>query len=272
MPEKPWTPPGYISVGDAFDRLGRKMFKGKWTGTEISARPEHLERKDEARKKEERKPQKAREARKASAGVRSGPKPYQKPPIIRPTFTVEERQEELNSRRRFDAVFNEMRTAIYDENLPYGRRSDGGGLTPGDPNIWGRADAESTLKSMGAFDTTAEPWLLVPEAQMRQLIEGTLRNEPKVEQPEATGDSLPANQHKYSTEFLDLVKQAIEHFKISDDNQPPIKQLVEWFKKQKSDGAPVSARMASSMATAARRLEMRKGGYHRSDRASKSAK
>lgn len=189
MPEQPWTPPRYISLADAFNMLGRARFKGEWTGTDLSARPEHRipiaktddERKDDAWKEEKRKTEISRKAKKASVRVFSGPKDYRNPPTRRPapqaqTITVEERQEELDARKRLVAVSNEMRDAMYEGKLPIGRLSDDENAPPGDPNYWRRVNAESIFKRMGAFNAAAAAQLLVPKALVRQLIDGTLGN------------------------------------------------------------------------------------------------
>ena len=56
------------------------------------------------------------------------------------------------------------------------------------------------------------------------------------------------------------MKEAINNCGITNDNQPVIKILVDWFQQRKISGKPISLRMAQSMATLIRLPEMQKGG------------
>ena len=101
--------------------------------------------------------------------------------------------------------------------------------------------------------------MLVNPEHIQQLIDGTISGPPAIEPDNTKGPT----RGEYSTEFLDLVNQAIAHFNISDDNQPSKKLLVEWFLSQKIDSQEVSNNLASQLATASRMAKERRGGNKR---------
>jgi hypothetical protein len=72
------------------------------------------------------------------------------------------------------------------------------------------------------------------------------------EEPEAKSD--------YSTPYIDLMCQAIDHFEISRENQPIKDNLVEWFLTQTISGQRVSKATAEYLASFVRLPESRTGG------------
>ena len=74
-------------------------------------------------------------------------------------------------------------------------------------------------------------------------------------------DIKPASQQPdYSTPYIDLMWQAIDHFKISGENQPIKDTLVEWFRSQEIAGQKVSRTTAEYLASFVRLPESRLGG------------
>lgn len=67
-------------------------------------------------------------------------------------------------------------------------------------------------------------------------------------------------QTDYSTPYIDLMWQAIDHFKISSQNQPIKDTLVEWFRSQEIGGQKVSRATAEYLASFVRLPESRLGG------------
>jgi hypothetical protein len=70
----------------------------------------------------------------------------------------------------------------------------------------------------------------------------------------------PTNYSGYSTPYIDLMWQAINHFKISDENQPIKETLVEWFLSQKIAGQKISRATAEYLASFIRLPTSRLGG------------
>jgi hypothetical protein len=77
--------------------------------------------------------------------------------------------------------------------------------------------------------------------------------------PTATIQTESSDQH-YETEWLRLMRQAIAHFKITEENQPLADELRDWFSSQTADGQRVSANMAKAMATFVRLPKYTRGG------------
>jgi hypothetical protein len=67
----------------------------------------------------------------------------------------------------------------------------------------------------------------------------------------------------YMPAYLGLMHRAIKEFQISDDHQPKLDTLIDWFRTQVVNGKNVSERLAKAMATIVRRPERMKGGAHR---------
>jgi hypothetical protein len=76
---------------------------------------------------------------------------------------------------------------------------------------------------------------------------------------EATNES-DAIEPDYSTPYIDLMLQAIDHFKISSENQPIKDNLVEWFRSQEIAGQKVSRATAEYLASFVRLPASRLGG------------
>ena len=51
----------------------------------------------------------------------------------------------------------------------------------------------------------------------------------------------------YTTPYLALMQEAIEHFSLSEARQEKKDSLFEWFRNQEVDGAPVSNNLADAM-------------------------
>lgn len=67
----------------------------------------------------------------------------------------------------------------------------------------------------------------------------------------------------YSTPYIDLMIKAIKELKISNNNQPLKKNILEWFNEQNMD---LSKREKDALATFIRLPEMKKGGYHKNNK------
>lgn len=75
---------------------------------------------------------------------------------------------------------------------------------------------------------------------------------------EAPGE--PPDAGHYSTPYLDLLHRAIAVNGITADCQPKKEILIEWFREQVVEGEPLSANLASAMATLVRLPSSQKGG------------
>jgi hypothetical protein len=73
-------------------------------------------------------------------------------------------------------------------------------------------------------------------------------------------ENLPTNDSGYSTPYIDLMWRAIDHFKISDENQPIKETLVEWFLSQQIAGQKISRATAEYLASFIRLPTSRLGG------------
>lgn len=67
-----------------------------------------------------------------------------------------------------------------------------------------------------------------------------------------TSDYMPA--------YLSLLHEAIAEFEITDENQPKATTLQDWFENKIVEGKPVSANLATKMATIVRRPDRQTGG------------
>jgi len=75
-----------------------------------------------------------------------------------------------------------------------------------------------------------------------------------------TQDGATEAERNYSTPYVDLMWQAIEHFKITEENQPIKEILVEWFLSQEIEGQKVSKSNAEYLASFVRLPASRLGG------------
>jgi hypothetical protein len=66
-------------------------------------------------------------------------------------------------------------------------------------------------------------------------------------------------QPEYLPYYMALMLNAIKELKITSENQPLKKILIEWFLKQ---DPKLSARAVEAMATLIRLPEKKKGGWH----------
>jgi len=73
-----------------------------------------------------------------------------------------------------------------------------------------------------------------------------------------------ASKTAYSTPYLDLMVEAVEHFQMSEANQEKKEALVEWFRAHRVEGAQISGNLAGAMATLVRLPSAQKGGAKRS--------
>jgi hypothetical protein len=80
--------------------------------------------------------------------------------------------------------------------------------------------------------------------------------------PPMKAPSMPYDV-EYSTPYLDLLRAAIQEFRISEDYQPKKDNLVDWFRAQEVEGEPVSENLASAMATLIRLPASQRGGAKR---------
>ena len=69
----------------------------------------------------------------------------------------------------------------------------------------------------------------------------------------------------YTTPYLALMQEAIEHFGLSEERQEKKDSLFEWFLTQEVDGEPVSRNLADAMATLIRLPCSQRGGAKRVD-------
>lgn len=72
-----------------------------------------------------------------------------------------------------------------------------------------------------------------------------------------------AEAFAYTTPYLELMRQAIEHFGICEANQEKKELLVDWFQRQEIDGELVSGKLADAMATLVRLPASQRGGARR---------
>lgn len=77
--------------------------------------------------------------------------------------------------------------------------------------------------------------------------------------PPTTRDPTVSDQ-LYNTAWLRLMHEAIDHFEITDKNQPLADTLREWFRAKTADGQPVSANLAKAMTTFVRLPKNMRGG------------
>ena len=95
--------------------------------------------------------------------------------------------------------------------------------------------------------------LLVFEDCVAQLAADSAHDDDvRIEESETASD--------YSTPYIDLMWQAIDHFKISNDNQPIKDILVDWFLAQEIAGQSVSRATAEYLASFVRLPISRLGG------------
>jgi hypothetical protein len=67
----------------------------------------------------------------------------------------------------------------------------------------------------------------------------------------------------YTTPYLALMQQAVEHFGLSEDRQEKKDSLYEWFRSQEVDGEELSRNLADAMATLVRLPGAQRGGAKR---------
>lgn len=82
--------------------------------------------------------------------------------------------------------------------------------------------------------------------------------------PQELVESFPAPVQKpvskYSTPYLDLMRTAIQHFGITEQNQEKAEILTAWFETQNIAGEPVSNNEAKKLASFIRLPASKKGG------------
>jgi len=79
---------------------------------------------------------------------------------------------------------------------------------------------------------------------------------PEALRPDASGAA-------YTTPYLELMQAAIEHFRLSAENQGKKECLLDWFLEQQIAGEPVSKNLADAMATLIRLPAAQRGGAKR---------
>jgi hypothetical protein len=67
----------------------------------------------------------------------------------------------------------------------------------------------------------------------------------------------------YTTPYLELMQEAIEHFGLSDARQEKKDSLYEWFLNKEVEGMPISNNLADAMATLIRQPGAQRGGARR---------
>ena len=79
--------------------------------------------------------------------------------------------------------------------------------------------------------------------------------------------SMPASVDAtpYTTPYLALMQEAIEHFGLSDARQEKKESLFEWFRAQEVEGEPISNNLCDAMATLIRLPWAQRGGSKRVD-------
>jgi hypothetical protein len=116
-----------------------------------------------------------------------------------------------------------------------------GTLFPFPPSLWGGCGAEQLLEKGLPPDYRGPPFKVI------------VRVEDELKPP-------PATDGVYLSPFMVLMLQAVRHFEISEQRYPKKKVLEEHFRKQKVDGTPVSANLASQLATLCRPPAAKRGG------------
>jgi hypothetical protein len=76
----------------------------------------------------------------------------------------------------------------------------------------------------------------------------------------SNGKSQDTPEARYTTPYIDLMWKAIDHFNISEENQPIKETLVEWFLSQKISDQDISRATAEYMASFIRLPTSRLGG------------
>jgi hypothetical protein len=123
-----------------------------------------------------------------------------------------------------------------------------GGLDPIKPRDWCARDAEQLLQT----GTTLERSNYPEDTPRRRMILVRLDEQPKP-QPSTDGVYLPP--------FMQLMLEAVQHFKIGERQWPKKEELEQYFRAQKlPDGTPVSANQAGHLATFVRPLAAMSGG------------
>ena len=67
----------------------------------------------------------------------------------------------------------------------------------------------------------------------------------------------------YTTPYLALMQEAIEHFSLSEARQEKKDSLYEWFRAREVDGELVSGNLCDAMATLIRLPGAQRGGARR---------
>lgn len=81
--------------------------------------------------------------------------------------------------------------------------------------------------------------------------------------PEAARSGAGAGRAPYTTPYLDLMQEAIRHFRLTERHQEKKEVLSDWFRSKLVDGDQVSSNLAHSMATLIRLPSAQRGGAKR---------
>jgi hypothetical protein len=116
-------------------------------------------------------------------------------------------------------------------------------LTPIEPRLWCYYDADGWLTS-GMIPHHCE------ECRPNMVI---VRVEEEAKPQPATGGA-------YVSPYMQLMCEAVRRFAISEERWPKKEDLEQYFRAQKVDGTPVSANLASQLATLCRPPAAKRGG------------
>lgn len=124
----------------------------------------------------------------------------------------------------------------------------------------------------GEFDVdrlmlTGPSWQYIPIQVPDFMVEAIWPELPHVEATPAvqnheatTSDREPTT---YTMPYLQLMREAIEHFGLTALRQEKREVLLDWFRTQQIEGEPVSKNLADSMATLIRLPSAQRGGAKR---------
>lgn len=129
-----------------------------------------------------------------------------------------------------------------------------------DPVAWNEVKIHRPNYQLG------EMWVRFPNAQYESVFLPTEQFEDcfdcKINFGKDNKNNPEQNQHmrNYVPPYMLVMFNAIEHFKITNENQPLVETLIEWFRAQKIDGQKISENEAKKLASFVRLPASKKGG------------
>lgn len=114
-------------------------------------------------------------------------------------------------------------------------------------------------------DNWGEKWVRTPSCQYTRVFIPTSQYEKihncKINYHDSQEENFNTNNKaSYAPPYLLLMLEAIEHFNISENNQPLIDILIEWFESKNIEGKKISNNEAKKLASFVRLPSSQKGG------------